>query len=91
METCYKAFRKEVLPLLSLRENRFGFEPEFTAQIAFHNLSIYEVPISYSGRTYEEGKKIGWKDGLYALKVILGAQFTLRLFQKKPSKANTSG
>ena len=78
METCYKAFRKEVLTLLRLRENRFGFEPEFTAQIAYHNLAIYEVPISYSGRTYEEGKKIGWKDGLQALKVILGAQWHLR-------------
>ena len=78
METCYKAFRKEVLSLLDLRENRFGFEPEFTAQIAYHNLAIYEVPISYSGRTYEEGKKIGWKDGLQALKVILGAQWHLR-------------
>ena len=78
METCYKAFRKDVLSLLSLKENRFGFEPEFTAQIAYHNLAIYEVPISYSGRTYEEGKKIGWKDGLQALKVILAAQWHLR-------------
>ena len=78
METCYKAFRIEVLSLLDLHENRFGFEPEFTAQIAYHNLAVYEVPISYSGRTYEEGKKIGWKDGIQALKVILGAQFHLR-------------
>jgi glycosyltransferase involved in cell wall biosynthesis len=57
METCYKAFRREVVPLLDLTEDRFGFEPEFTAQIAYHKCSIYEVPISYSGRTYEEGKK----------------------------------
>ncbi|MAA79197.1 MAG: glycosyl transferase [Deltaproteobacteria bacterium] len=78
METCYKAFRKEVLSLVHLREDRFGFEPEFTAQIAYHNLAIYEVPISYSGRTYEEGKKIGWKDGMQALKVILAAQWHLR-------------
>jgi glycosyltransferase involved in cell wall biosynthesis len=79
METCYKAFRREVIPLLTLTEDRFGFEPEFTAQIAYHKCSIYEVPISYSGRTYEEGKKIGWKDGIHALKVILGAQLRLRL------------
>lgn len=79
METCYKAFRSEVIPILALREDRFGFEPEFTAQIAHHNCSIYEVPISYSGRTYEEGKKIGWKDGIHALRVILGAQWRLKV------------
>lgn len=78
METCYKAFRPEVLSLLQLQENRFGFEPEFTAQIAYHNLAVYEVPISYSGRTYEEGKKIGWKDGVQALRVILSAQWKMR-------------
>ena len=78
METCYKAFRREVIPLLNLTEDRFGFEPEFTAQIAHHNCSIYEVPISYSGRTYEECKKIGWRDGIHALKVILGVQWRLR-------------
>ena len=79
METCYKAFRREVIDILSLEEDRFGFEPEFTAQIAYHKLSIYEVPISYSGRTYEEGKKIGWRDGLHALKVIVGVQWKMRL------------
>ena len=79
METCYKAFRRDVLIRLSLEEDRFGFEPEFTAQIAYNKLAIYEVPISYSGRTYEEGKKIGWRDGLHALKVILGVQWKMRL------------
>ena len=78
METCYKAFRKEILADLRLMENGFGFEPEFTAQIAFHNYAVYEVPISYSGRTYEEGKKIGWRDGVHALRVILAVQWKLR-------------
>ena len=70
METCYKAFRSEVLESLDLREDRFGFEPEFTAQVAWAGFKIYEVPISYSGRDYSEGKKIGWRDGVHALKVI---------------------
>ncbi len=77
METCYKAFRIEVLNGMVLREKRFGFEPEFTAQIAHRRYAVYEVPISYSGRTYEEGKKIGWRDGLRAFKVILGAKWQL--------------
>ncbi|MFT5682778.1 MAG: glycosyltransferase involved in cell wall biosynthesis [Myxococcota bacterium] len=71
METCYKAFRREVLDGLVLREDRFGFEPEFTARIASRKLRIYEVPISYSGRDYDEGKKIGWRDGAWAIWVIL--------------------
>ena len=71
METCYKAFRREVLDGLRLREDRFGFEPEFTARIASRKLKIYEVPISYSGRDYDEGKKIGWRDGVWAVWVIL--------------------
>ena len=71
METCYKAFRREVLDGLTLREDRFGFEPEFTARIASRSLKIYEVPISYSGRDYDEGKKIGWRDGAWAVWVIL--------------------
>src|SRR5207244_2795996 len=69
METCYKVFRREVLQGLTLRSNRFGFEPEITAKIARRrrpSWRIYEVPISYSGRTYEEGKKIGFKDALTA-------------------------
>jgi glycosyltransferase involved in cell wall biosynthesis len=67
METCYKVFRREVLNGMMLKSNRFGFEPEFTAKIAKKKLRIYEIPISYSGRTYEEGKKIGLKDAVQAM------------------------
>ncbi len=70
METCTKVFRREVIQSLDLREDRFGFEPEVTAKIASAGYLIYEVGVSYSGRTYAEGKKIGWKDGLRALYVI---------------------
>jgi len=70
METCYKAFRAEVLRSVTVDEDRFGFEPEITAKVARGNWRVYEVPISYHGRTYEEGKKIGWKDGVRALYVI---------------------
>jgi len=71
MEVCYKVFRKEILERITLQEDRFGFEPEFTAKIARLGCRIYEVGISYYGRTYDEGKKIGWKDGLRAIYVIL--------------------
>src|SRR2546423_10552586 len=71
METCYKVFRKEVLQEIQIRSDRFGFEPEITAKIAKHSWRIYEVPITYAGRTYEEGKKITWKDGLQALWCII--------------------
>ena len=71
METCYKAFRREVIQSLSIRENRFGFEPEITAKISRRGLRIYEVGISYYGRTYIEGKKIGWRDGVRAIYCIL--------------------
>ena len=71
METCYKAFRREALADVTLEENRFGIEPELTAKIARRNLRVYEVPISYYGRTYEEGKKIGWRDGVRALYAIV--------------------
>ncbi len=71
METCYKAFRREVIQAINIRENRFGFEPEVTAKISKMNLRIYEVGISYYGRTYDEGKKIGWKDGVRAIYCIL--------------------
>src|SRR6056297_3687133 len=64
MESCYKAFRREVIQSIELEEDRFGFEPEITAKIARRRLRIYEVGISYSGRTYDEGKKIGWRDGV---------------------------
>jgi len=71
METCYKVFRREVLKDIQLKSNRFGFEPEITAKIAKGNWRVYEVPISYAGRTYEEGKKITWKDGVQALWCIV--------------------
>ncbi len=72
METCYKAFRREIIQSLELKEKRFGFEPEVTARIArIPKIRIYEVGISYYGRTYEEGKKIGWKDGFRAIWCIL--------------------
>jgi glycosyltransferase involved in cell wall biosynthesis len=71
METCYKMFRREVLESLDLREDRFGIEPEITAKVAKGKWRIYEVGISYSGRTYEEGKKIGWRDGLHAARCIV--------------------
>ena len=67
MEVCYKAFRREVLQRIAIEESRFGFEPEITAKVAKANLRIYEVGISYNGRTYAEGKKVGWRDGFRAL------------------------
>ncbi len=73
METCYKVFRREIIQAIPIEENRFGFEPEITAKIAAWKpqLRIYEVGISYYGRTYAEGKKIGWKDGIAAIRCIL--------------------
>ena len=72
METCYKVFRREVIQQIRIEEDRFGFEPEITAKISrLRNIRIFEVPISYYGRTYAEGKKIGWRDGFSALRCIL--------------------
>jgi glycosyltransferase involved in cell wall biosynthesis len=71
MEVCYKVFKRSILDEIELTEDRFGFEPEFTAKVAKLNCPIYEVGISYYGRTYEEGKKINWKDGVRAIYVIL--------------------
>jgi glycosyltransferase involved in cell wall biosynthesis len=71
MEVCYKVFKRSILDKIELNENRFGFEPEFTAKIARQGVTVYEVGISYYGRTYEEGKKINWKDGMRAIYVIL--------------------
>jgi glycosyltransferase involved in cell wall biosynthesis len=75
METCYKVFRREILQGMKLTSDRFGFEPEFTARVAQARLKIYEVPISYSGRDYDEGKKITWRDGVSALWIILRSRF----------------
>ena len=71
METCYKAFRREFLQSIKIEEDRFGFEPEITAKVAAANARVFEVGISYNGRTYEEGKKIGWRDGVRALVCIV--------------------
>jgi len=71
METCYKVFRKEIIQSINIQEDRFGFEPEITAKIAKLDCRIYEVGISYNGRKYEDGKKIGWKDGFRTLYCIL--------------------
>ena len=75
METGYKAFRREVIESISLKSNRFGFEPEFTMKVAQRKFVIYEVPISYDGRDYSEGKKINWKDGVAALWFIFRFRF----------------
>jgi glycosyltransferase involved in cell wall biosynthesis len=75
METCYKAFKREVLERVRIKSNRFGFEPEFTAKVAKNGFRIYEVPISYSGRNYAEGKKITWKDGFKAIFTIVWFRF----------------
>jgi hypothetical protein len=71
METCYKVFRREVLQKIQIEENRFGFEPEITAKVSKLDVVIYEMGISYYGRSYAEGKKIGWRDGFRALWAIL--------------------
>jgi glycosyltransferase involved in cell wall biosynthesis len=75
METCYKVFKREILNDITLKSKRFGFEPEFTMKIAKKGLRVYEVPISYSGRTYEEGKKVGWTDGVKAIFSIIWFRF----------------
>ncbi len=75
METCYKVFRKDVIDRITIEENRFGFEPEITAKLSRLHCRIYEVGISYSGRTYGEGKKIDWRDGFSALRCILKYRF----------------
>ncbi len=75
IETCYKAFRREVLERITVQESRFGFEPEITAKVSRLKVRIYEVAISYYGRTYEEGKKINWRDGVSALRCIVKYNF----------------
>lgn len=78
METCYKAFRREVIQQIQIEENRFGFEPEITAKVSKLDVRVFEVPVSYYGRTYAEGKKIGWKDALSALRCIIKYNFFRR-------------
>jgi glycosyltransferase involved in cell wall biosynthesis len=84
METCYKAFRREVIQSIPIEEDRFGFEPEITVKVAKRRLRVYEVGISYWGRTYEEGKKIGWKDGVRALWCLL--KYTMKEPQLTPQE-----
>ena len=78
METCYKMFRRELIQSIPIEENRFGFEPEITVKVARSGARVYEVSISYAGRSYEEGKKIGWKDGFSALRCIAKYAVTTR-------------
>jgi hypothetical protein len=85
METGFKVFRRDVIQSIKLEQNRFGFEPEVTVKIARMKLRIYEVGISYHGRTYEEGKKIGWKDGVQALWCILKYSIKTRRSVYMPS------
>ena len=86
METCYKVLRKEVWDSLDLEENRFGLEPEMTAKIARRGWRIFEVGVSYAGRTYAEGKKINWKDGLSAIRAILKYGVWRRIFPRRRKK-----
>jgi len=88
METCYKAFRREVIQSIPIEENRFGFEPEITVKIARRNLRIYEVGIGYWGRTYEEGKKIGWKDGVRALYCLI--KYTVKEPKTRPVQVDSA-
>ncbi len=90
METCYKAFRADALKSIPLRSNRFGIEPEITAKIAKRGWTVYEVPISYNGRRYSEGKKIGWKDGVSAIKLILQYWFVDDSFYDEDSDSNSA-
>jgi dolichol-phosphate mannosyltransferase len=77
METCFKFFKREIIQSIEIQESRFGFEPEITAKVSKKKIRIYEVPVAYYGRTYEEGKKINWKDGFAALQCILKYNLTL--------------
>ncbi len=83
METCYKVFRKDIIDKLDLQEDKFGFEPEVTAKVAKLGCKIYEVGISYSGRTYDKGKKIGWQDGISALRCIVKYSLSSNYKRKK--------
>ena len=91
METCYKAFIAEVLRPIPLESNRFGIEPELAAKVARNRLRMFEVPINYNGRSYDEGKKITWRDGVAALWFILKYRFTLKLFRSRKGDARRAG
>jgi glycosyltransferase involved in cell wall biosynthesis len=85
METCYKAFRRDVIEAIEIEEDRFGFEPEITAKVAARGLRVYEVGISYTGRTYDEGKKIGWRDGGRALICVIKYSALGRRLRHRPA------
>jgi glycosyltransferase involved in cell wall biosynthesis len=87
METCYKVFRREIIQAIRIEESRFGFEPEITAKVSKMGCRVYEVGISYSGRTYSEGKKIGWRDGMRAVWCII--KYNLRASGARVSEAST--
>ncbi len=91
METCYKAFRREVIQAVDIEEDRFGFEPEITAKIAAMQVRVYEVGISYSGRTYDEGKKIGWRDGVQAMVCIVRYSAPGRRVRRALGNSNAIG
>ena len=91
METCYKAFRREIIQAIPIQENRFGFEPEVTVKVARRRLRVYEVGISYSGRTYAEGKKVGWKDGCRAIWCLLKYAMTEPWSERRVSKVSDAG
>ena len=86
MEVCYKAFRREVLQQIVIEEDRFGFEPEITAKVSRLGCRIFEVGVSYAGRTYDEGKKIGWRDGLRAVWCILKYNLRPRSLSRLPRR-----
>jgi len=90
METCYKAFRREVIQSIPIEEDRFGFEPEITVKVARRNLRVYEAGISYWGRTYEEGKKIGWKDGVRALYCLVKYSLKEPRAKAAPARATST-
>jgi len=90
METCYKAFRRDAIKSIHIQENRFGFEPEITVKIARRRLRVYEVGISYSGRTYAEGKKIGWKDGVHAIWCLLKYGLTEPWAERLPNLSTST-
>ena len=91
METCYKMFRRELLPSLDLREDRFGFEPEFTIKAARLGCRMYEIGISYHGRTYQDGKKIGWRDGFRAVYAIFKYGLTVPRRRTSPAVVRPDG
>ena len=90
METCYKAFRREVIQSIPIEEDRFGFEPEITVKVARRHLRVYEAGISYWGRTYEEGKKIGWKDGVRALYCLVKYSLKEPRAKAAPARATSA-